>query len=353
MRPNGSARPARHATCSRKATGALAAAFRNRAAGWLNGMNLRFLETFVWVARLKSFRLTAEKLFSTQASISSRIAALEDELGARLFLRDSKGVSLTPEGQRVLEYAEQMIDTMQALKQSISDASNVRGCVRIGAMDTVIHTWLSPFVSRLMERYPAVEVELTADTARNLIEQLQKGYLDVIFQTDEVCADSVRNREMARYPVRWVVPAGSIYDRPYASLEEMTRERIITFSKNSRPHQDILNMLHAGNIGSPRISCVNSLAAMTRLVGDGFGIGALPAPLVRTELQAGQLKVLDNVPHPPQMSIVATWRTGVGLETVEQVVDLAQDVLDDYARQIGSGFVILSRPDLSSVRISA
>lgn len=44
-------------------------------------MNLRFLETFVWVARLKSFRLTAEKLFSTQASISSRIAALEDELG--------------------------------------------------------------------------------------------------------------------------------------------------------------------------------------------------------------------------------------------------------------------------------
>ena len=84
-------------------------------------MNLRFLETFVWVARLKSFRLTAEKLFSTQASISSRIAALEDELGTRLFLRDSKGVSLTPEGQKVLEYAERMIDTMQALKQSITD----------------------------------------------------------------------------------------------------------------------------------------------------------------------------------------------------------------------------------------
>ena len=43
-------------------------------------MNLRFLETFVWVARLKSFRLTAEKLFTTQASVSSRIAALEADL---------------------------------------------------------------------------------------------------------------------------------------------------------------------------------------------------------------------------------------------------------------------------------
>lgn len=66
-------------------------------------VNIKFLETFVWVARLKSFRLTAEKLFTTQASISSRIAALEDEMGVRLFVRDSKGVSLTSEGQRVLE----------------------------------------------------------------------------------------------------------------------------------------------------------------------------------------------------------------------------------------------------------
>ncbi|MFP3448871.1 LysR family transcriptional regulator, partial [Pseudomonas sp. SIMBA_067] len=59
-------------------------------------MNLRFLETFVWVARLKSFRLTAEKLFTTQASVSSRIAALEADLGVKLLLRDSRGVSLTP-----------------------------------------------------------------------------------------------------------------------------------------------------------------------------------------------------------------------------------------------------------------
>ncbi|MCQ1775590.1 LysR family transcriptional regulator, partial [Neorhizobium galegae] len=54
-------------------------------------MNLKFLETFVWVAKLKSFRLTAEKLFTTQASISSRIAVLESELGVKLFLRDSRG----------------------------------------------------------------------------------------------------------------------------------------------------------------------------------------------------------------------------------------------------------------------
>ncbi|MBU1329378.1 MAG: LysR family transcriptional regulator [Gammaproteobacteria bacterium] len=307
-------------------------------------MNLRFLETFVWVARLKSFRLTAEKLFSTQASISSRIAALEDELGTRLFLRDSKGVSLTPEGQKVLEYAERMLDTMQALKQSISDTGSVRGRIRVGAMDTVIHTWLSPLVTKIMERYPAVEIELTADTARNLSEQLQKGYLDIIFQTDMVHDSSVRNLEMASFPVRWIVPTGSLYHRPYAAMDELARERIITFSKNSRPHQDILNLLHAGNVSAPRISCVNSIAAMTRLIRDGFGVGALPPALVSDELKQGLLTILDDVPEPPPLPVVATWRTGVGLELSEDIIALAGEVLQDYAEQMGGAMMAMAVP---------
>lgn len=307
-------------------------------------MNLRFLETFVWVARLKSFRLTAEKLFSTQASISSRIAALEDELGVRLFLRDSKGVSLTPEGQKVLEYAERMIDTMQALKQSISDTGSIQGRIRVGAMDTVIHTWLSPFVTKIMERYPAVEIELTADTARNLCEQLQKGYLDIILQTEMVHGDSVRNLELASFPVQWIVPTGSLYDRRYASMDELAKERIITFSRHSRPHQDILNLLHAGNVSAPRISCVNSVAAMTRLIRDGFGIGALPAALVTGELKQGVLTILDDVPQPAPLSVVATWRTGVGLELSEDVIALACEVLCDYSEQMGAAVVTLAIP---------
>ncbi|MCQ4313390.1 LysR family transcriptional regulator [Stutzerimonas sp. VN223-3] len=311
-------------------------------------MNMRFLETFVWVARLKSFRLTAEKLFSTQASISSRIAALEDELGVPLFLRDSKGVTLTAQGQRVLEYAEQMMDTMQAMKQSISSAGDTQGLVRIGAMDTIMHTWLSSFVARIMECYPAVEIELTADTARNLCDQLQKGYLDIIFQTDEVRADSVRNQALAQYPVQWVVSSGSIFDRTYQSLEDLTRERVITFSKHSRPHQDLLNMLHAGNIASPRVSCVNSVAAMTRLIRDGFGIGALPAALVADELRQGVLVVLADVPVPPAMDIVANWRAGVGLDLIDNVVALVHEVIADFSRSMGADMVRLAEPGTSA-----
>ncbi|MGF6281727.1 LysR family transcriptional regulator [Pseudomonas silensiensis] len=310
-------------------------------------MNLKFLETFVWVARLQSFSLTAEKMFSTQAAISSRIAALEDELGLRLFVRDSRGVSLTPEGLKVLDYAEQMLEVQRALKHSLDNTSPQQGLVRIGVMDTVIHTWLSPLMSTLMQTFPAVEIEITADAARNLCEQLQKGYLDIVFQTDLIRHESVRNLELAHYPMHWIAASNSIYARPYASLTEMAGERIITFVKHSRPHQDVLNLLHAHGIGAPRVSCVNSVSAMTRLIRDGFGIGALPAALVAKPLASGELIQLDPGSRLPQLDVVASWRAGVGLELIENIVEMSRQVVCQYAADVGP-LLMVAAPGLDS-----
>ncbi|MDM8191208.1 LysR family transcriptional regulator [Pseudomonas koreensis] len=303
-------------------------------------MNLKFLETFVWVARLKSFRLTADKLFTTQASISSRIAVLEGELGVKLFLRDSRGVSLTPEGLKVLEYAEQMLDTMAALKQSIETRSSKVGRVRIGVMDTVIHTWLSPLVAQMTDLYPHVEIELVADTALNLCDQLQKGFLDLVLQTDLVRHESVRSLELASHPLGWIVASNSIYNRDYADLAELAQERIITYSKNSWPHQDIVALMQANGVLAPRLNCVNSVSAITRLLRDGFGIGALPPVLVAEELARGELILLDIEQRPANLPVVVSWR--VGVEWVEEIVTLCQQVLAGYAHKVGKDCITLT-----------
>ena len=306
-------------------------------------MNLKFLETFVWVAKLKSFRLTAEKLFTTQASISSRIAVLESELGVKLFLRDSRGVSLTPEGLKVLDYAEQMMVTMQGLKQSLETTSSKVGRIRIGAMDTVIHTWLSPLVAELMKLYPLVEIELIADTALNLSDQLQKGFLDLILQTDLLRLETVRSLELASHPMAWIVASQSIYNRDYASLAELAQERIITYSKNSHPHQDVLSLMQANGVSAPRMNCVNSVSAITRLLRDGFGIGALPPVLVSEELARGELVMLPMAQKLPNLQVVVSWR--VGVELVEEIVGLCQKVVARYAEQVGAERMQLNKPD--------
>ena len=303
-------------------------------------MNMRFLLTFVWVARLGSFRLTAEKLSSTQAAISSRISVLETELGVQLFQRDSRGVNLTREGHKVLGYAEEMLATQQRLLQSLGQADSFAGRLRIGVMDTVIHSWLSELISALSRDYPQVEVELTADTALNLNEQLLKGQLDLIFQTDLLRADGVRNVQLAHYPLSWVVAKEGVLDRPYESLADLCQERLLTFSRQSRPHQDMLNLLHQQGITAPRVSCINSVAAIIKLVADGFGIGALPPVLVSRELQSGTMIALP-IEAAPGFSVYASWRAGAGLELNEAVVKLSQSVVQAYQRSVQPAHLIL------------
>lgn len=305
-------------------------------------MNLRFLETFVWVARLRSFRLTADKLFTTQASISARIAALEEELGVRLFDRDTRGVQLTPDGHKVLEYADRMVSTLHQMQAAVAQRPGFEGRVRVGAMDSVIHTWLSPLIARTAEMFPALEIELVADSAMHLVEQLHKGLLDIAFQTELLRAESVRNVELARYPIHWVVASNSRLAHPYANLAELAQERLITFVRSSRPHQDVLNLLHLNGVASPRINCVNSVAAMTRLVGDGFGIGALPTLLVRDRIESGALTVLEVEPTLPPLPVGASWRAGAGLEVHESIVALARTMAHELCQSVGPRYALVA-----------
>jgi DNA-binding transcriptional LysR family regulator len=83
---------------------------------------------------------------------------------------------------------------------------------------------------------------------------------------------------------------------------------------------------------------------MTRLIRDGFGIGALPPALVHDELKQGLLTILDEVPEPPPLPVVATWRTGVGLELSEDIITLACEALDVYAEEMGKACMVRVAP---------
>ncbi len=80
-------------------------------------MNLKQLEAFLWVARLGSFSKTAERLFTTQPAISSRIANLEDELRTELFTRDAGEVRLTAAGRDLIGLAEDTLANVQAMRE--------------------------------------------------------------------------------------------------------------------------------------------------------------------------------------------------------------------------------------------
>lgn len=302
-------------------------------------MNLKFLETFIWVARLRSFSLAADKMHSTQAAISSRISVLEQELDARLFTRDPKGVTLTREGERVLQHAEHVTQGMLRLRASLRDGTLELGSIRIGAMDSAVYSWFVDFVTDVTRQFPNLDVEVTVDTALNLNEQLRKGMLDVVFQTDLLREETIRSAELLQLPFSWITAPGFARtqhignEAATASLRALARGKLITFSHHSRPHQDLVRLLQAHGIEASRISCVNSVAAMIKLAQKGFGVAVMPSALVAKELAEGSLQIVGGIIAPPPMPFVMAWRTGS--EWPERLIDVAVETVRDYTARIG------------------
>ena len=99
-------------------------------------LNTTNLELAVWIAKLGSFTAAAERMNTTQPAVSARVKELEDSLGSRVFVRQGRGVELTPEGREFVSKAEEILKQIDALSVSFTKASSA-GVVRMGSRKKV------------------------------------------------------------------------------------------------------------------------------------------------------------------------------------------------------------------------
>ncbi|VWC73313.1 LysR family transcriptional regulator [Burkholderia lata] len=286
-------------------------------------MNIRFLETFVWLAKLENFRLTAEKLHTTQAAVSSRIASLEEAFDVRLFDRNTRSATLTPAGRRMLAYAERIVRLDGEMRRDI-DAASDAGLIRIGVIESIVHSWFPALMAQLRERYPRLDVEITSDTTLHLIRLLSTDGVDLILQTDPVPGPDFTNLPLCEFPVRWAASPRLGLGGQALDVARLAEFPIISFSRHSGPHATI-ERLFAAVERPASINCITSVAAMIRLVADGFGVAALPPAIIGRELHEGALELLDVAPEFPALPLVATYRSQ-GLPVAARIAELASEV---------------------------
>ena len=128
--------------------------------------DFKAIETFMWVVTLGSFRGAAHKLNTTQPAISQRIAQLEREVGVKLLQRDRRMVLPTPSGRQLLVYAEKLIGLRSEMLAVVGDHSAMRGVLRLGVAETIVHTWLTQLIKRVNHAYPNLSIEGEFDFLR-------------------------------------------------------------------------------------------------------------------------------------------------------------------------------------------
>ncbi|GAA4339961.1 hypothetical protein GCM10023165_19670 [Variovorax defluvii] len=136
-------------------------------------MNLRFVEAFHWAVALKSVTRAAEKLHLTQSALSSRIAALERELGVLLLDRRDKQFRLTVAGQRFHAFAQRLLEMQMHIKAEMGSGVARETVLRVGAIESVVHSWLTGWLKHMQATYPDFELELTVETTPVLVDQLR------------------------------------------------------------------------------------------------------------------------------------------------------------------------------------
>ncbi len=146
-------------------------------------MNQVNAEVFVTIARLGSYRKAADKLGYTHAGISYIVKVMEEYTGFRLFTREFGGVRLTPEGEQLLPYMQQILDDEKSLGEQVSRISGLQtGHIRLISFNTVIVCWIPDILRGFKEKYPMIEIELfSCDAPARGIQMIQSGEADCGF----------------------------------------------------------------------------------------------------------------------------------------------------------------------------
>ncbi len=147
-------------------------------------MELTALQAFVAVAEAGSFSRAADSLFLTQPAISKRIAALEEDLRARLFDRMARSVELTEAGRALLPHARRVLAELETSRQVVADLSGtVGGRLRIGTSHHVGLHRLPPILRRYTSRYPDVELDLHFMDSEQACQAVDRGELELAVVT--------------------------------------------------------------------------------------------------------------------------------------------------------------------------
>lgn len=299
-------------------------------------MNVRFLETFIWVARLRSFSSAASKLCTTQAAISNRIATLEKDLGVRLFERDLRSVSLTPAGERALAQAEAIVRMTSELRLGIGDTHRLRGRVAIGTIDTIVYAWLPRLVEAIKEAYPDVDPDLTVDNSLTVARMLLDRQVDLALIAGPLLVPDCRNIELCSYECVWVAaPRLGLHGRSLTLEDVAESGPIFAFSRGSQPHQHVQQIIEEAGLDPQKVRVLNSnsLATITRLVRDGMGVAVLPSVLVQEMRDRGELAILNVQANMPLLNLHAIYREEPGSPLPRLIAHMASEIAAAATRE--------------------
>ncbi|MBL3669674.1 LysR family transcriptional regulator [Streptomyces sp. M2CJ-2] len=188
-------------------------------------MELRQLEYFVAVAEEQNFTRAAERVHISQSGVSAQIRQLEQELGAELFDRSARTVTLTVAGKAALEHARAALAAAEAVGQAVGEVTDlIRGRLTVGMVIGCTLTPLFDALAAFHQAHPGVEISLLEDSSDRLVEGVRTGAVDLaLIGTATATPDGLDALTIISERLVAAVPAG----HPLAKQQRVTLRDLI------------------------------------------------------------------------------------------------------------------------------
>lgn len=255
-------------------------------------MNLKQLEYFSAVAEAKSISLAARNLHVAQPPISRQLALLEDELGVCLFLRTNKGVELTEAGRSLYRQSQILFQDMRMIVDSVRDINaGMRGLLKIGMIYSNISIALQ-YLKEFRAQYPQVELYVRLGSPGDLLEDLNKGDLHLLFlRSSSERGSGLHERILGEDPLELVMireldPAPDQASVPLEALKGVPMCLLRSDDLWGYSNYLIKECQRQGFTPNTTFRCYDTPMAM-QLVQAGFGVSYLPRSIVETQPHLG------------------------------------------------------------------
>lgn len=278
--------------------------YNNQKNRWdVKSMEFRQLNTFVTVAKLNNFTQAADQLGYAQSSVTSQIQLLEKELGVRLFERIGKSISLTPQGEKLLIYAKQILKLCDEAKNVVTASDLLRGTLTIGSIESLCAVRLPQLFKEYHKRYPEVEIILKMGSCNEFKSLLQENQIDVAFFLDQkLCVPELASELEQLEPLCILAaPEHPLTRNPEVYPENLAGYPLILTETGCSYRTLFLKILAESGITPKSILETGSIQTIKQLTMSGLGVTLLPRAAVEEELERKQLVELAWMGPPFEM----------------------------------------------------
>ncbi|GAB2717297.1 LysR family transcriptional regulator [Arthrobacter bambusae] len=234
------------------------------------------LQYFLAVARAKGMTRASEELHTVQSNISSRIRALENEVGVPLFLRHARGVTLTSAGEKFLPYAERVVQLMREGIDLIGDVEDPRGRLAVGSMETTAGWRLPGLLAAYTFDCPQVDLLLETGPTDDLVQGVVDHRLDGAFVSGPVTHPDIEGETVFREEL--VV----VSSRHETDLDKalVNGQKVLVFRSGCSYRGRLLALMASRGINAPAVMEFGTLEGILGCVAAGMGVTLLPRSVV-------------------------------------------------------------------------